>query len=45
MSEAFQGLIIQIDVGDFDFGFGKRIDVDRKTVVLSRDLHLSRWNS
>ncbi len=44
MSKALQCLIIQIDVSDFDFGFGKRIDIDRKSMVLSGNFDLTRGN-
>ena len=44
MSKALQCLIIQIDVSDFDFGFGKRIDFDRKSMVLCGNFDLTRGN-
>ena len=45
VAEAFESLVIQIDVGHFHFGLGQRIDVDGETVILSRNLHLSGWSS
>ena|SRR5689334_13900053 len=42
VAKSFQCLIVEIDVSDFDFGTGKRIDIDCKTVVLCGDLYLSR---
>jgi hypothetical protein len=45
VTEAFQRLVIQIDVGDFHFGLGQRIDSDGETVILSCDLHLPGWHS
>ena len=36
----FQGLVVQVDMSDLDVG-GKRRRVDRKPVVLSRDLDLA----
>jgi hypothetical protein len=42
--KALQGLIIQVNVSDFDFGLGKRIDFDRKSMVLGSDLDLTGGN-
>ena len=40
VAQAFQGLIVQIDVRQFDFALRQRIRIDREVMVVRRDLDL-----
>ena len=40
MPEAFQSLIIQVDVRQFDLTLVQRVRIDRKAMILSCDFHL-----
>src|SRR5258708_33787154 len=38
MAEAFQGLVVEIDVGELDVVLAEGVGIDREAVVLGRDL-------
>ena len=42
MAEAFQRLVVQIDVGDFDLAEFERIGIHREAVIVRGDLHACR---
>src|SRR5271163_3218176 len=42
MPQAFQSLVVQVDVRQLDFTVGQRIRVDGKIMVVRRDLNLAR---
>ena len=39
VAEAFQRLVVQIDVREFDFVRVERIGIHREAVIVRRDLH------
>ena len=42
MSEAFERLVVEVDMGELDLAGRERVDVDTESVVLGCDHHLSR---
>ena len=41
MAEAFERLVVQIDVGDFELVQVERIGIDGESVIVRRDLHFA----
>src|SRR5271165_3184904 len=42
VAQAFERVVVQIDVGEFDFAVRERIGVDGEVVIVCRDLDLPR---
>ena len=44
MAQAFQGVVVQVDVREFDFALVDRFGIHREVVIVRGDLHLAGWS-